>query len=255
MTERCLEPEVGERIAAYELGLLNPPERREIEAHVLVCEPCREDMAASADVATILTGDPRGILSDVRRLAAGHAIRRALPRGLATPRVLVPVFAAAATVMFFVLRQPAPPSLARIEPLPYLPLITRDARDEDATAVYFRAMDRYAQGDYARAAALLETALSATPPLSPEKRDQASVFRGVCLLLERRTSDAIEPLEDAAASELPVVADRARWYLAQARLTMGETARAESLLALLATSPGYAGEAEEQLRRLRAWRR
>ncbi len=256
MSDRCIETDVGQRIAAYELGLLDAIERRAFEAHVAACESCRDDLAATADVATILTGDPRGVASALRRAESADSLRRALRRWLGVPRVLVPALgAAAALAWFFVLRQPSPASLARIEPLPYVPLISRDAHEEDAASVYSRAMERYAQRDWDGAAGLLEQALAATPPLPPGKRDQAQVYHGICLLLEQRPEAAVEPLERATESSLPVVADRARWYLAQASLTLGQTARAETLLASLAASPGYAAEAEEQLRRLRAFER
>jgi hypothetical protein len=260
MTARCVDPEIGGLLAAYELGLADASERLAFEAHLAACDVCADDAFASADAAAVATGDAARV---VRGLAVGPGLLARLLRPFRDlarrPHVLVPALTTAGAVGLLVLWRlgaPDPASLAIVEPAPYVPLAVRDAGAGDATALFHRGMERYAGGDWAAAATDLRGALAAAaPPLPPARRDQANVFLGVSLLLEGDVDAAVAPLEAGARSELPVLADRARWYLAQAKLRAGDADAARTLLESLDGSPGYAAEAAEQLRRLRAARR
>jgi hypothetical protein len=256
MTTQCTDPEVGERLAAYELGLLAPAERRRFEEHLTGCIACRDEAFASADVATAMTGDPARIVAE---LGLFGRLRRAVGSWASSPRGLVPALAVAGAVAFVVVARwtsPSPASLARIEPLAYVPLPTRDARADDAESLFQRGMERYAKHEYIAAVELLRRSVAeSAAPLRPERLDQANLFLGVSLLLEGDAAVAIAPLESSSRSALPVLADRARWYLAQAKLLRGEVEPAARLLEQLADSPGYAAQAGSQLERLRALRR
>ncbi len=142
-----------------------------------------------------------------------------------------------------------PAALARIEPLPWVAMSADEADGEDANSLFHRGMTHYAGQDRAAAIALLERALAAgeTTPDWPE-RDRANLFLGLCHLLESEAELAVAPLEEAARSTIPGLADRGRWLLAQARLVRGEAEAARVLLeALAGESPGYSAVAAEQL--------
>jgi anti-sigma factor RsiW len=270
---RCADPEIGERLAAYELGLLRPDERAAVEAHLETCEACREEAWATAPYATMLVGDPAGVRAAIpsRAALAGAApgetaarpigsrllaALRGFGRWLTGPRALAPAAALAALAIVLVLRggPDDPAALARVEPLPWIPMATRDATADDATGLFRRGMTEYVAHDWRTAAETLRRALAA-PDAGPDwaERDRARLFLGLCLLLDGDPEGAIEPLEVATGSSLRVIADRARWFLAQAELKRRRPdAAATHLRALAAGSPGYAAVAAEQLRRVEA---
>jgi hypothetical protein len=70
----------------------------------------------------------------------------------------------------------------------------------------------------------------------------------VSLILDDRPAAAVPHLEHAASSSVRPVADRARWYLAQAHLLLDAPVAARRHLELLAgTSPAYGERATRQL--------
>jgi hypothetical protein len=252
MTDRCIEPGLGEKLGAYELGLLDTAQRRDVEAHLVACEACRDEAYATAPVATLITGDAVGVVREMDRppTPARTPWRESLRALVRSPRALVPAAAVAVVALVVLTRSPDPAAVARVEPLPWTPLAVRDA-SRPADALFERAMARYAEGDWAAAAAMLrDTLAESDAPLAGTKREQAMLYLGVSLLMLEDPAAAIAPLEGAAGSALPVLADRALWYLAQARLLGGERAAARAILARLQQSPGYAAAAADQLRRL-----
>jgi len=252
MTERCIDPAVGEKLGAYELGLLGAADRRAVEAHLVACESCRDGAYEAAPTATLLTGDARGVLRELTREAPARASwLDALRASLRSPRALVPAAALAALALVVLLRSPGPDpaALARVDPLPWTPLAVRDA-PRPADALFERAMASYADADWTEAAQTLRAALAEDDGLAGSKRDQAQLYLGVSLLLTDDPPAAIAPLGTAAESALPVLADRALWYLAQAHLLRGDSEAARATLARLVRSPGYADAAADQLRRL-----
>jgi len=137
--------------------------------------------------------------------------------------------------------------------------------------LFERGMDFYAKGKYEEAAAALEGLVEAsgespgmvspeepgagdatqrrlTEDLDSAKLDQALLYLGVCHLLEKDPAGAIVYLQRASRSRLPVVSDRATWYLAQANLRANNPeAAARNLGRLAGSSPGYGAEARRQL--------
>jgi hypothetical protein len=237
MTAPCTDPAVGARLAAYELGLLDGGAAAEVEAHVRACEGCRESLYAMAPLAVGITSEPGA----VHRALAVRSLAGRIRSWLPARRVwLVPPVAAAALglVVTLLLRGPGGlADLAEIEPVPYVPL---DVRGGEPIG---EGMRLYAEGRYADAADVLVRAV--------EAGDESARFHaGLSLLLAGRAGDALLHLRGATGSPLPVEADRARWYLAQAYLTLGRGADARAELERLRQSPGYARRAAAQLREL-----
>ena len=272
---RCNDPAVGELLAAYEFGLLAEEERARFEAHMRGCEACAEELYRLAPFVTAMTADPgraRQALEAESTERPGQAlehpslawaqVRAWLRSGPIGWRTLAPVAAAAALVVAIGLwLRPSQVisyrSLARVEPIPFVPIETRGGGATDASRRLREGMARYAQRRYAEAAPLLAQAakLGETSVARPDL-DQARLFLGLSWLLASQVDSAVAPLEVAARSDLEPVSDRARWYLAQADLLRNDPQGAESLLTRLARqSPGYATAASEQLARLRAVRR
>jgi len=270
---RCTDPELGSHLAAYEMGLLPPEQQAVFEEHLRTCNACLDDLYAHAPTAAVLHGMPERLAAHLgpagrpreeaeetphlgRRI--GAALRDwFLPRGWTEAwRPLLPV-AVAAVLVILVIRSPGGPTdlagLARIEPLPYQRLETRAAGTDEGRRLFAQGMDAYIRAAYPEAAALLSRAI---PLLRSERSrdasDQAAIHAGVSFLLAGNADSAATCLEIAHGSPLPVLADRARWYLAQAALRRADAHTALRLLDSLALgSPGYGARAAEQLRAVR----
>jgi hypothetical protein len=271
-TPGCADPAHGSRLAAYELGLLAPEEQVAFEAHLGVCDACAEELFAHAPTVAAIHEAPGRVAAGLRprenAASAGSRARRALkalgdwlaPRTWAEAwRPLLPA-AALATLVVLLARSPGGPAdlsgLARIEPLPYRRIETRAAGADEGRRLLARGMEAYERASWSEAAGLLARA---TPlvrdPRAPEAAEQATLLAGVSYLMADRPDSAEICLRPARVSSLPVVADRARWYLAQAALRRGDATAALALLdSLAAGSPGYASRAAEQAREVRGVR-
>lgn len=123
-------------------------------------------------------------------------------------------------------------------------------RGESPAEALAPAMAPYRVGDYAEAERRLAAYLGEHPQDAP-----AALYRGVSLLLLHRPEQALTPLAAAAARGEQPVAREARWYLALARLELGERGSAiDELQDLSATAGRRQGDARELLRRLGARR-
>lgn len=106
---------------------------------------------------------------------------------------------------------------------------------------FARAMRPYEGNDFAEVERRLAQFLENNP-----KHAQGYFYRGVSLLLLGKTADAIAPLEAAIEHGRGRVAEEAHWYLALARLRLGEPSKAlEQLEAVMKTSGKHRSEAEQ----------
>lgn len=252
----CADPPAGELLAAYELGLLPEGDRARFEAHAAACESCEEELFAGARAAVAAAAWPQA----VRVRLAGDDPARAgwrarVPQWLSAPRLLVPAASAVLLLGVLVAREALEPGggtgrLARVEPLPYT-LVAPRAAEEAGRAPFDEGMAHYLARRYRRAAEALAGAEAALPPGT--LLDQARLYRGVSLLLDGDPGRAVASLEAAARSPVFPLADRARWYLAQAWLAQERPEAAVPLLEILGReSPVYAERALRQLESLPA---
>lgn len=275
----CTDPSKGELIAAYEMGLLESRERHAFEGHLEVCEACQDKLFEMAPVAAAM-GSRAGAIGErlsfaeegvpLARSAVAEPRRphrafwseiverlQVLVERLATPHVLVPVGATVAiAVVLSVVLQPTTTGgfsdLAQVEPLPYVQMSTRDGAESEAERLFHEGMTEYVGGRYGKAALLLSRCVEAAVRDGWEEIDQARLYLGLSLLLSGDAPDAVPHLEEASQSPIRPLAERSRWYLAQAALLQDDPATALGLLEALADgSPGYAQQAEKQLNALR----
>ena len=248
----CSDRKAGELLAAYELGILSPEERRHFESHLGGCAVCMEELYESAPAMTALLADPDRSLRALSAAGAAPAERRPFRAALRRRRVWIPAAAAAmilAAVFFF----PSGPgrygSMARIEPVLYVPLETRGAPAAEPSLLFREAMKSYARGDYEGAAPLLAGAIGvAREEGGWRDLDQARFFHGLTLLLSGNAEEAVEPLRLAARSSTPVIAERSRWYLAQSHLLLEDPERARAHLEWLSEfGVRFSRSAAEQL--------
>ncbi|MGD9546210.1 MAG: zf-HC2 domain-containing protein [Candidatus Krumholzibacteriia bacterium] len=248
-------------LAAYELGLLDPDERRDFENHLAGCPDCQEEIYAHAPAALALQEDPGRFARAAQPAMAAtrDGLRERLSGWLTGrwPRILVPaalVAVAALVVVLPAVRQGSDlADLAVVDPLPYARIEMR-AGAEEPVRLFHEGMDSYIGGAYGLAADRLSHAAQvqeAWPaeagPLPAGLLDQTRIYLGVSLLLDGRAGSALDPLTRASDSPLPPLAERARWYLAQACLLTDRVEAAREALVPLVTSPVFGARAQTLL--------
>ena len=255
----CQDRKLGNLLTAYELGVLGERERAAVEEHLVDCVHCQNSLYGMAPFANRLRREPGRWR---RVLDAGLAAQRpniwqrigAGLRSLLTPRVMVPVGAVAVLALVLVIQSPQNiddvRELARIEAVPYVPFAVRGGDSLLAAADSFAAgMLLYGDQRYPAAARSLAAAVSAGQG-DPSWRDiwQARFFRGLSLLLAGQAQDAVPVLAESSEAPLRPVAERSRWYLAQAYLQLDQPALAVAQLEqLVAASPVYGDQAAQLL--------
>jgi anti-sigma factor RsiW len=232
----CAEPDTGNLLAAYEMGVLAGDDRRRFEEHLGRCPWCVEQLYELAPHVAAMRADPGGVIADLDQAGAPGSVKsreesanqlRSWWQRL-NWRLLAPTgaLAAAATILILFVWNPETvefADLAQLEHVEYLQLDTRSEGLPEAKRLYARGMENYAARRYEEAAALLSQATAGDlTQLSQTEREQIRFFRGLNLLLSEAPAAARPHLEEASRSTLPVIADRARWYLAQAHLLLEE---------------------------------
>jgi len=254
MSEHSTDTRACDLLAAYELGLLDDPDRSRFETHLDDCPDCTEELYAFAPVSAALTTEPGRYARAAAQAAQGPLARLArLLESLFQPRILAPV-ATVAVVALLVLLPTAPRwgDLARVEPLAWSRVPVR-AGDTPGEMLFKEGMDQYAAGQYAEAADLLgDASRTLEGSGSPTIKGQAALYNGISLLLDGRPQTAKGPLQAAAANPLPPVAQGAGWYLAQACLLTDKPDSASLALTGLRASPVYAERASALLARIQA---
>ena len=251
ITERV--PDAADLLAAYELGLLDDAAAARMERALAEDPRLLEELYAGAPAAVALRDEPdrwHALLSPTARDGMAAVVSGWRRRIAAVTAVLVPVTVACLLLLAARIHPPAPgvTALARPEPLPYTSLMVRGGAGP-ADSLFAAAMTAYRDRRYGRTAALLGRAAAAAPA-DWERADQAALYRGVSLLLSGHPRRARTVLAEAARSSLPPVAQRARWYLAQAALQIGDVAAARRELERLRSSPVYGTRAGMLLERL-----
>ncbi len=264
--ERCTDGALGDLLAAYEMGLLEEQDRLTVEQHLAECASCQDELYATAPYAREMRADPRRYRQTIaaaapdiggpnRVLGLVMAAGRYL-QSLVTWRVGVPVatVAAVALVLIVVGRDDGfdPRTLAVIEPVAYVQIDTRSGATPQLSASFRAGMAAYDEQRYADAAGILTDTLALAGQDSGwPHMDQARFYQGLSYLLAGDAGSAIEALEKTTNSPVRPLADRSRWYLAQA-LLLHETPRAAltPLQDLADNSPLYAERAAAQLRSL-----
>jgi hypothetical protein len=266
----CSDRSQAERLAAYELGLLDAGERAAFERHLDHCPDCLDRLYELAPTMTAVIDHSQRLATICRdhekpasAARAGGWLARArawLMHGeeaVSTalwPRLLPA--AVAAVVLIAVLMQPQSPGglawLAEIEPAPYVHLDTRGGGA--AQQRYRNGMQLYTEGRYGAAVEPLSEAVRIGETQAGWRSlAQARLYLGVSLILDDRPAAAVPHLEHAASSPVRPVADRARWYLAQAQLLLDAPAAARRHLEQLAgASPAYGERATRQLTTINA---
>ncbi|HSW29627.1 MAG TPA: zf-HC2 domain-containing protein [Longimicrobiales bacterium] len=183
--------------ALYAAGKLDPSEGRDFEDHLLECAECQGAVREAAGVRVAL----RGVRPSSRmRITAAGALA-----------------AAAVAVLAVAWPRDAVRSLGGVDAAPEFRGLAVRGDADAAAALADQGMEAYVDGEYAAAARLLAEAASDgdAPPA-------VSFFLGISLLMEGEAAAAAAALEEATFPEGNPYAPEARFYLAKARLRLGD---------------------------------
>jgi tetratricopeptide (TPR) repeat protein len=254
----CTDEKLGHLIALYETENLSEKERIRFEEHMLDCEFCRRELAEMHTALSLMQEQRDEILAGLRDEGIDYASRLDLlsaeMRGRRSPEsapwelterltrfikglyqweyaASMALTAAAALFLVF-LQVPSSPN-------PYLQLVTFDTpsvpaqvmRDAGAVAAqrsFNRGMELFRGGDYKGAAYHLDDATLKDP-----QNGNYWLYSGMSQFLRHRAAAAIEALTRAEQLTEYTQKNRARWYLAQSYLLMGDPTRAVPYLKLL----------------------
>ena len=246
-------------LGAYEMDLLEPDERLFFESHLETCEDCLEELYAMAPAADALKAEPGAYAAAAARALSAHEPspwRRLMEFVRPGGRLgyLLPTLVTAALAVAVLWPEADTSSryaqLVDLQPIPWVQIDVRGGDQDQALSDWTRGMDLYRRADYAGAADPLSRAAETLPAGSRAQR-QAQLYLGVSELLAGHTDRAVDPLLGATESPLSPIADRARWYLAQAYLLQDEAPRARAELETLTSSPVYGTRAAQLLADLR----
>ncbi len=242
-------------LAAYELGLLDETERQRFEQATLGAPDLLDELFDHASAAQALREDPErfaALLRETLREAEPSLAERMTDwlNAFLQPKVLAPVVVTAAAVFALVMLPDGDDlrKIAVLDPAPYVQVDVRGA-DSDAATLYFDAMTRYTDERYGEAADLLDEAL-AVGDETWHQVAQAQMYLGVSRLLDGDPEAALVPLGVSATSSQLPIAERSRWYQAQAHLLIGNAAAAREVLNGLTASPVFGAQAAAQLEAL-----
>jgi tetratricopeptide (TPR) repeat protein len=234
-----------DRLERYVSGEAAEAERDAFEVHVLDCVACRRALEAHMDLADALraTHPPAGLPAPVAQppavgarparwlpiaaaLAAaalvGTVFMRSGPGTMPVPAE-TPASAAPATPAASVPSRPAGPALEKPEVTVSADraLRVRGSGDDSFLEDFGAAIEPYRNDDYARAAERL-AAVARRHPAAPEPH----FYRGVSLLFQGRSAEAVPALERAAELAQGPQRDGAEWYLALALVRTDQRAKA-----------------------------
>lgn len=246
---QCTDPACEVLLGPYELGLLTEEERIEFEHHLEVCAACREELYVLSSHTDALQADPRRAIVHLAPARSWKALLRW--------RILLPACAGAALALLLLNLggEDDWSRLARIEVVPYAQMETRAPDLRPSDRLIREGMDAYANEEYAQAAAVLAQAVHQMDGATSAGR-RVAFYAGLSFLLSSEADSAASYLALARRANLPLIADRATWALAQAHLLREDPDAAVRLLESLAHgSPGYREKAADQLAQIRAARK
>jgi len=247
-----------DRLAAYELNLLETDERLEFENHLPHCSDCLEEMYSMAPAMSQLTAQPGRYAAQAARYLEQDKTETWLTRlnkilFSGPARVLVPVAVAAVLAMLIFMPQTTDikyRSLAMTEAPAFSPIQVRAGQQDQWLPLWDSGMQAYRTGQYDVAVVDLTQAINliAKLPNSAEERfavlDNARLYLGVSQMLSDQTDDALVTLKVAATSTLRPVQQKSLWYLAQVHLLNEQPEEALTVLSQLENSLVYGPRAK-----------
>ncbi len=106
---RCTNTILGDKLYAYEVGMLTDDDRREIEIHLLECPYCHERVLQFQEAATLLRYDP-DVRETIGELAEGYSGAESQAIAVTVTRkrriTLIPASVAAAALLLFLILKP-----------------------------------------------------------------------------------------------------------------------------------------------------
>lgn len=202
-------------------GRIGEEEAKELLDHLELCSQCSEEFDLAAG------------------LVASSATVRPMPRSFLYAAAMVLI--AGSLWWLLSLNNNSVNSLARITPLPVAQTVLRANTLSEAAPSFKKAMEFYAQKDYANAEKMLSRTAEKTPdhPLT-------FLYLGIAQLMLKKETEAILSLKRAAAFGENLIQERALWYLGNAYLVLENSGDAlETFMELQRLEGDYEPNARE----------
>jgi hypothetical protein len=228
---KCIDTNLGDLIAAYELNQLEKEEKKQFESHLEDCEFCRESLAEMAPVIMDMRNQ-EGVFSawnetggvSFDKLAAKLQTENTKPDIIDIAKKGIKDLIDRITQSDFI-------ELLSFEPFPLPAMVLRGAEDVDNCQKYW--LEAYWKGNYKIAIKFLKKEDKHCPD-----QWETLMFLGICLFLDKQPKPAVKALRKADELSKLAMKEEIRWYLAQALLLKGEKEEALKLLAWLSEQPG-----------------
>ncbi len=235
---KCINPAIGKLISRYEFGQLSEEERIAFESHILDCDYCFQSLYEMAPVVELMRQNPQLFIkaltaeegASIGAKVGGiwselwSRIRKAFAPIPKPVWLTAPIVAVALMVTAIHLTAPAKnySELARIEPLPYIPIAMRAGEaPAESERLFQRGMKFYAVEKYPEAIGELSLVVMKEP-----NNAEAHFYLGLCYLLSHQADSAIVRLEKAIEHGGDTFLEKGHWYLGNAYLLQGEGGKA-----------------------------
>jgi len=260
---KCIDPETGKLISLYEVDALPPEQKSKFESHLLECDYCFQSLYSLSQVVEQMRENPQAFsdaLSVPQKIPFGEKVRAfwdklvsgisVIPAEVFKPvAIAVPVVAALIAAVLIISGPTTNYSdLARIEPVPYIPLAIRGSMETtEAEKLFDEGMQFYGSGKYSQAIIKLSQAIS-----KMDKNPQAHFYLGLSYLLSNETDSAIVHFREATETDSKSLLERCHWYLGNAYLLKDDEEKAlEEFGKVLEFEGDYWFEANEIIENIR----
>ena len=236
---KCIDPKIGKLISLYDFDALSPEKKARFETHLMECDYCFQSLYRLSSVIEEMRENPQAFAPVLSTTRSERLVDRAktlwhqlinvkVPAPLIRPlAVAVPVMVALVVALFIVFHPTNEyVGLARIEPIPYIPLNMRNSLQlTKAEKLIRQGMEFYGSGDYSRAIAELSRAVDMAP-----KNANAHFYLALSYLLLKKPDPAIEHLQKVLELNTDFLLEKCYWYLGNAYLLKNKPKKALKFL-------------------------
>lgn len=267
---KCKKPHIQELLGSYQMGLLDKDQELEVDAHLLECESCFQEVYKLRPVIELFEEMPERFKEDLQSSGVLRKFTQK-PYNLIFIifsegfnklinwfeetlwiKILAPIVVVALIILLILPRHPDNFSdLAVIEKAPYLALKFKGTVETTPSQkLFLEGMKFYEQDNFAEAIQRLSTFLKHEP-----NNAFGHFYLGVSLLLQDEIKDGIEHL--GIASDLSkeqdnkLLLEKCYWNLGNAYLKVNDADNALRIFRLIIELQGdFISQAEKQIKKI-----
>ena len=260
---KCINPEMKKLVNQYQFNLLPNEDRAKVEAHLLECDSCFQELYRLSPALEALEKVPHQLVDAVEPVETiflrsiqyyKNSVIPAFIRWWQKPavKILIPATISLLFIVILLLpKQQDYADLAVIEKAPYQTLAFKGPIEISPEQKLFeRGMESYQRDDYASAIQELSAYVEQEP-----KNIYGQFYLGVCLLLQDNTEESIKHFELATRlsqqEDNESFLERSYWYLGNAYLKLGDMKNAQMVFKTVTKLQGkFTEKANEQISKI-----